>query len=152
VTVKSLAGGSYAGTQNPTGAVAKANQNAATQAPTVIIQATSAANSQMIPLLGITSTPPSCPVGYHSVWSASSTSSGCTFPPVFNIAGSRFSFTVMQNSGAATAIGFLLDGNPAFPQGFYSPYANKWTGLPVTMLQVCSSSPSDPWSATLCSQ
>lgn len=41
VTVKSLAGGSYAGTQNPTGAVAKANQNAVTQAPTVIIQATS---------------------------------------------------------------------------------------------------------------
>ncbi len=41
VTVKSLSGGSYAGTQNPTGAVAKANQNAATQPPTVIIQATS---------------------------------------------------------------------------------------------------------------
>ena len=41
VTVKSLAGGSYAGTQNPTGAVSKANQNAATQAPTVIIQANS---------------------------------------------------------------------------------------------------------------
>ncbi len=40
MTVKSLAGGSYASTQNPTGAVAKANQNAATQAPTVIIQAT----------------------------------------------------------------------------------------------------------------
>ena len=41
VTVKSLSGGSYAGTQNPTGAVAKSNQNAATQSPTVIIQATS---------------------------------------------------------------------------------------------------------------
>ena len=39
--MKSLAGGSYAATQNPTGAVAKASQNAATQPPTVIIQATS---------------------------------------------------------------------------------------------------------------
>jgi len=44
VTVKSLAGGSYSGTQNPSGAVAKSNQNAATQAPTVIIQATSGSN------------------------------------------------------------------------------------------------------------
>ena len=40
VTVKSLAGGSYAAAQNPTGAVAKASQNAATQPPTVIVQAT----------------------------------------------------------------------------------------------------------------
>ena len=41
VTVKSLAGGSTAAMQNPTGAIAKASQNAATQPPTVIIQATS---------------------------------------------------------------------------------------------------------------
>ncbi len=40
VTVKSLSGGSYTSTQNPSGAIAKANQNAATQPPTVIIQAT----------------------------------------------------------------------------------------------------------------
>lgn len=42
MVVKSLAGGSYAGAQNPAGAVAKANQTAATQPPTVIIQATGA--------------------------------------------------------------------------------------------------------------
>jgi hypothetical protein len=40
ITVKSLSGGSYAGTQNPSGAVAKSNQNAVTQPPTVIVQAT----------------------------------------------------------------------------------------------------------------
>lgn len=41
ITVKSLSGGTtYSGTQNPTGAVAKTNQNAVTQPPTVIIQAT----------------------------------------------------------------------------------------------------------------
>ena len=40
VVVKSLSGSSYTGTGNPTGAVAKANQNASTQPPTVIIQAT----------------------------------------------------------------------------------------------------------------
>lgn len=40
VTVRSLSGGTYSATQNPTGAVAKANQVAATQPPTVIIQAT----------------------------------------------------------------------------------------------------------------
>ena len=40
VTVKSIAGGSYSATQNPSGAIAKANQVAATQPPTVIVQAT----------------------------------------------------------------------------------------------------------------
>ena len=43
--MKSLAGGSYSATQNPTGAVAKSNQNAATQPPTVVIQATGSAAS-----------------------------------------------------------------------------------------------------------
>jgi len=41
ITLKSASGGgSYSGTRNPTGAVAKMNQSAATQPPTVIIQAT----------------------------------------------------------------------------------------------------------------
>jgi len=41
ITIKSVSGGSsYSGTQNPTGAVAKTNQNAVTQPPTVILQAT----------------------------------------------------------------------------------------------------------------
>ncbi len=41
ITVKSVNGGTtYSGTQNPTGAVAKTNQSAVTQPPTVIIQAT----------------------------------------------------------------------------------------------------------------
>jgi hypothetical protein len=41
LTVKSLSGGAYSSTENPTGAVARANQSAVTQPPTVIIQATS---------------------------------------------------------------------------------------------------------------
>jgi len=42
ITVKSTNGStSYSGTQNPTGAVAKTNQTAVTQPPTVIVQATS---------------------------------------------------------------------------------------------------------------
>ncbi len=41
ITIKSVSGGTtYSGTQNPTGAVAKTNQSAVTQPPTVIIQAT----------------------------------------------------------------------------------------------------------------
>jgi hypothetical protein len=40
VTVKSISGGLYASTQNPTGAMAKTNQNTSVQAPTVVIQAT----------------------------------------------------------------------------------------------------------------
>lgn len=41
ITVKSVSGGAYGGTENPSGAVAKPNQSAVTQPPTVIIQATS---------------------------------------------------------------------------------------------------------------
>lgn len=42
ITLKSTNGSTtYSGTQNPTGAVAKTNQSAVTQPPTVIIQATS---------------------------------------------------------------------------------------------------------------
>ena len=41
VTVKSISGSSsYTGVQNPTGAVAKINQTAVTQPPTVVVQAT----------------------------------------------------------------------------------------------------------------
>ena len=40
VTVKSLSGGTYTGTQNPSGTIAKTNQSAVTQPPTVIVQAT----------------------------------------------------------------------------------------------------------------
>jgi hypothetical protein len=40
IVIKSLSGGSYNAVQNPTGAIAKTNQNAATQPPTVIVQAT----------------------------------------------------------------------------------------------------------------
>lgn len=44
ITIKSVSGGAtYSGTQNPTGAVAKTNQSAVTQPPTVIIQATGGA-------------------------------------------------------------------------------------------------------------
>lgn len=44
ITIKSASGGTtYSGVQNPTGAVAKTNQSAVTQPPTVIIQATSGA-------------------------------------------------------------------------------------------------------------
>jgi hypothetical protein len=39
ITIKSVSGGAtYSGTQNPTGTVAKTNQNAVTQPPTVVIQ------------------------------------------------------------------------------------------------------------------
>ena len=46
ITLKSTDGSTtYSGTQNPTGAVAKTNQTAVTQPPTVIIQATSGSGS-----------------------------------------------------------------------------------------------------------
>jgi hypothetical protein len=119
VTVKSLAGGSYAGTQNPAGAVAKANQNAATQPPTVIIQATGSGYAESIPLLNYGASAqsvPSCPSGYSRIWSESRSpgSTGITF----NIAGSRYSFGtfwVSSGGGSSQYTGFLVDGLPQVP-------------------------------------
>ena len=111
VTVKSLAGGSYSGTQNPTGAVAKANQSAATQAPTVIIQATSGGARECQPKLVQTNTMPSCSAGYTSVFQAAG--QGCPAPgsSTFNIAGTNWSFghVAVQN---AAGVGFMNDNKP----------------------------------------
>jgi hypothetical protein len=41
ISIKSLSGGSYAGTVNPAGTIAKSNQSAVTQPPTVIITSSS---------------------------------------------------------------------------------------------------------------
>jgi hypothetical protein len=118
VTVKSLAGGSYAGTQNPAGAVAKANQNAATQPPTVIIQATSAGYAEAIPLLIAGSVPPSCPASYTRVFTMIAT--GCPnyqqANPVFNVAGSRWSLITIPNpsGGGYASAAWVADQAPSY--------------------------------------
>ena len=120
VTVKSLAGGAYGGTQNPTGAVVKANQNAATQAPTVIIQATSSSYAEAFPMVVVgTSTVPTCPSGYNSVWSASATNvyAQTSFGnPIYNVGGTRFTFGAYYESGN-WYVGYFSDNTPTTGQG-----------------------------------
>lgn len=99
ITIKSTSGSTtYSGTQNPTGAIAKTNQTAVTQPPTVIIQATSGAGEiETIPLLEVSTTIPSCPAGYDSIWSMKSF--GCSLPyAVYNIGGTKFSFKQVPDS------------------------------------------------------
>jgi len=150
VTVKSLSGGSYSATGNPSGAVAKANQNAATQPPTVIIQATAGGYAEIIPLLTTgTTVIPSCPTGYSRVFSANSTSFGYT-PSIFNAAGSRFSlagFNIPSNGN--TFYGWLIDSVPTAPPQNVgtngSVYATSSYWYPAYP-------PSGGWAAALCSK
>jgi len=151
VTVKSLSGGSYSATGNPSGAVAKANQNAATQPPTVVIQATSAGYSEAIPLLVASATPPSCPASYTRVFTMTAT--GCPnyqqANPVFNIAGSRWSLvTIPSPSGGGYGYaGFVGDSMPSY----------NYNSSPITVAgpsAYCSTGYSTyaTWSASLCTK
>jgi len=142
VTVKSLSGGSYSATGNPSGAVAKANQNAATQPPTVIIQATSSANAEMVPLVVTgSSVIPSCPSGYTSVFSKSGTGTGA-MPPVFNVAGSKFTFGYLYYQGSYY-VGFTVDTVPVMG------YSSGTTQLYYPPASITSGT---QWAAALCSK
>lgn len=134
VTIKGLAGGAYVGTQNPAGAVAKANQSAVTQAPTVIIQATATSgNVEAIPLLSGSATPPSCPAGY----TATVTRSGAGCPvSIWNVGGTRFS--LIYNGGSMVSF-----GTENFP---VSSSGGNWPA--TTPAAVCTGS----WSAVLCTR
>ena len=147
VTVKSLTGGTYAATQNPTGAVAKANQTAATQPPTVIIQATASAYNETIPLVVTgTTTIPTCPTGYTMLFSRSGTgASSSAIPyPVFNVAGTRYTFASWFNGGS-TYVGF---GTENLPLG--SPGAGSASLYNGTVQYISGSS--TQWAAALCSK
>jgi len=123
ITIKSTNGStSYSGTQNPTGAVAKTNQNAVTQPPTVIIQATSSGGySESIPMVSIgTNTIPTCPVGFTSAFSKFG-AGYLSATAIFNIAGSRFNFGNFYASGNYY-VGFLPDNYTGAILGLYYRY------------------------------
>ncbi len=143
VTVKSLAGGSYAGTQNPSGAVAKTNQNAATQAPTVIIQATAGGNIEVIPMLVAGSVLPTCPTGYNSIFSASGT--GPVTNPYVNAGGSRLTLANYGDSGGWTHTGWFFDSQL---------YGSNSSSYPAQLPQMYTyvSSANQPWAARVCSK
>ena len=156
VTVKSLSGGSTAGTQNPTGAVAKANQTAATQPPTVIIQATGSAVPQCVTkLVSGTTRPavPACGSGYTQVWSdqSASTSGGwyidtCSTSSgneaVYNINGSNLSFIRISNSSVDYR-GFAIGGA-------INPVGMTGTNYSSNVATCSSNTYTYAWAASLC--
>lgn len=151
--MKSLSGGSYAGTQNPTGVIAKVNQNAAKQGPTVIIQATGSTYVEALPLLVANSQiVPACPTGYTSAWSASYPA----MPPatsgiqnrVYNIAGSRFSFGATNTNGGETYAGFFIDHMPEL----YLRSTSVVSPLPAPISIVQSGSTYTAIAANLCTK
>ena len=105
VNVKSLAGGTYAATQNPTGAIAKVNQVAATQPPTVVIQATNGGSYVMASTLtrymgnlgGVAGATAKCVAEFGSGWRFAWTGLRTILPQ-----GPAFQSTWIQDS-AATA-------------------------------------------------
>lgn len=149
VMVKSLSGASYSATQNPMGAVAKANQNAATQPPTVIIQATAASTRECRPKIrgssGVNVTMPTCPVGYTSIFQESANLSANSCPSegneTFNIAGTNWSFGLVRVENAQ-AVGFLNDNKPSVNSGNL-PASQQYT--------ICAyGSFAYSWAANLC--
>jgi hypothetical protein len=143
IEVKSLSGGIFTSTVNPNGAVAKANQSAVTQPPTVVIQATSGSYSEIVPL-GSSNTLviPACPTGYHSIWSLNGSG---PYPISYtNIAGTRFSFGPTTNNGS-TYVSFFLDNMPTGTGGI--------TGfIAPSMFAQAGSRTLFNWAANLCSK
>lgn len=113
ITLKSVNGATtYNGTQNPTGAVAKTNQNAVTQPPTVVIQSTgNSGYAEIIPYISVgTTSLPTCPIGYSILWSGESSVHGMS-PKIFNAGGSRFNLTgFFLPSNGYTYYGWNVDG------------------------------------------
>lgn len=153
VQIKSSNGTStYDAVQNPTGAVAKVNQSAVTQPPTVIIQATSGGYAETIPLLVQgTTVPPSCPAGYTRVFTASQT--GCPTSQVWNAGGTRWSL-FPASSGNDVAVFWSADNAPSNPTqsaSFVKPLYGPSTtcdhfvdySTPHTLY---------PWAASLCTK
>lgn len=115
ITIKSTNGSTtYSGTQNPTGAVAKVNQNAVTQPPTVIIQATGGGGQvEAIPML-VTGTTvlPACPPGYLILWSGTSTQLGFT-PTIINAGGTQLDLIGTTNNSGWITHGWRMAHQPS---------------------------------------
>ena len=131
VTVKSLSGGSYSATGNPRGAVAKANQNAATQPPTVVIQATSGnaqfaltTNSYTGDLGGKAGADAKCAAEYGGGWKFATAGQLVTAPPY--IAG--YQFWVHANN---SCVGWTNATNGQYAAAWYMQGTNfpYWTSV-----------------------
>ena len=152
VQIQSTNGSStYNAVQNPTGAVAKTNQSALTQPPTVIIQATSGGYAETKPLIdSTTNVPPSCPAGYTRVFTANGP--GCPASRTFNIAGTRWSF-ISYGTGTSTVVGWAVDQAPTYVTSNSSSLPD--TGGSATCSQfVDYGTPNTlgPWAASLCTK
>jgi hypothetical protein len=132
ITVKGSSGLTYSSQLNPVGAVAKTDQAASVQSPTVIIQSTNSGNAETIPLINASSTAPTCPAGYSASFSKSG--AGCP-TTIWNIGGSRFS--LVWNGGSN--LGFGTESFPGLAAG---------GGYGTTPMAVCTGN----WSAVLCTK
>lgn len=140
ITVKSQSGGAYAGQVNPAGAVAKANQSAVTQPPTVIIQATSGAYVESVPLLVAGSSLPACPSGYTAAFTKTGTSN---LPNAYvNVAGSRWTLGSLWHTSNGRYVVTWFSEN--YPTATISAYNME---LPTIYI-----SGSTPWAAVLCTK
>ena len=150
VVVKSLSGASYAGTSNPAGAVAKANQNASTQPPTVIIQATSTSYSETLPLVVDGLVPPSCPTTFTAVFSRTGTGAFKATDAAYNVSGTRWSLIGLSVNGTLYAA-WVAD-NPAMSGSSASPQPVNGGMIQTYFSAYNSTSRSYNWAVTLCSK
>jgi len=154
ITIKSTNGSTtYPGTQNPTGAVAKTNQNAVTQPPTVIIQATGGVGyPEALVVTSSIQTIPACPTGYKSVYAEVSPSAGgwyadtCPVNNVYNMGGTRFSLVKTISGSGYLSPTIQVDGALT---NISNSNTNQGGGLGST----CSSnSYGNPWGINVCTK
>jgi hypothetical protein len=145
VSVRTVSGVNYSASQNPVGAVAKANQNAATQPTTVVVQATGAGYGETIALSASGATPPSCPAGYSPIFVRSGT--GCnTTSAVWNIGGTRWSFIPFTGQGGSYSVALVADNAPMTSSG--APYNGATASCSAATTPVSTYT----WSVALCSK
>ena len=146
VSIKSLSGGSYVGSQNPTGAIAKTNQSATTQPPTVIIQATSSQQELRTFVRLGANVFPTCPIGFTAIFQYSGTDCSNT-GIIYNAGGSNLVFG-QANNGGSPSIGFgLTSGQPWNPGG--SMTGGHSASAPMNSYLSCNSG---PFSAEICAK
>lgn len=161
VTVKSLSGGTYTATQNPSGAVTRSSQNAATQPATVIIQATSSASAQQCYGKGaaggtIAAAAVTCGTGYTKVFEYSGNGNVYDATPISNIGSTNWHlifpsvYTGPAESSCASPYGYP-NGRPTLinPEMRYERIYSA-TYYPPVYPVVCPNATDSYWSVALC--
>lgn len=146
ISVKSLSGGAYGGTENPAGAIVRANQSAVTQPPTVIIQATSSQQELRTFVRTGANIYPACPAGFTAVFQYSV--ADCSNTGIIFFAGGTNLIFGQSNNAGTPYVGFSLSGGVPWG-GSGGIQGASLASAPTNMTLQCAAG---PISAEICAK